>query len=86
MSEGRPRSKYRCNCDPAQHWTRKDGTKAGNCQTDIAHVYGPENPMVRWLAEHAPAALKERAYAALDEPRYIDDDDDDDEDDEEWPE
>jgi hypothetical protein len=38
MSDERPRSKYRYCCDPAQHRTREDGTKAGPCQTDIAHV------------------------------------------------
>lgn len=55
----RPRSGMKCGCGPVWHAINKQ------CQRDIAHVYGDENPLVAWLRSNNPDALNERACTAL---------------------
>ena len=48
----------RCvDCGQRRH---KHGA-GGECDATFAGVYGPENPTVQWLKEHAPRALEEPA-------------------------
>lgn len=54
----------RCGCDPG--WHEKDRRRRV-CQNDLAHVYGAENPMVRWLREKHPSTLRTPAMTAVEE-------------------
>ena len=51
--------RYRCGCDPGTH---PDPTRFSPCQRDLVHVYGNDNPMVKWLREKHPGSLDEPAY------------------------
>lgn len=61
------------NCGGAADEHSYDIISSGQCRTRRA-IYGSDNPMVRWLEEHAPREACEPAQTGLN--RYESDEDD----------